>query len=76
MNTLLQLFFTSYLFCPFRQRKNVQRQNQNGLYELDVLYCIRSPSLGANNVLFLVEISFSQTKLILVLNFPRKIYAS
>ena len=32
----------------------------------------RSPSLGANNVLFLVEISFSQTELFLVLNLPRK----
>ena len=31
----------------------------------------RSPTLGANNVLFLVEISFSQTELFLVLNFPR-----
>ena len=36
----------------------------------------RSASLGANNVLFLVEISFSQTEIFLVLNFPRKIYAS
>ena len=25
MNTLLQLVFASYLFCPFRQRKNVQK---------------------------------------------------
>ena len=40
------------------------------------LVSVRSPSLGANNVLFLVEISFSQTELFLVLNFPRKIYAS
>ena len=42
----------------------------------DVNQSARSPSLGANNVLFLVEISFSQTELFLVLNFPRKIYAS
>ena len=24
-NTLLQLVFASYIFCPFRQRKNVQK---------------------------------------------------